>query len=103
MCLTVTFAVRGDNSQIVCERTLAYKYRCDPISPSFLDRGENAEFVINQDIVQGGIALLDIIQRRFLADINKDMAVDRFPDARPLPRLEDHVAVGQNYGLSPGA
>src|SRR5205814_1407203 len=74
------------------------------IAPDVLHRRENAQLVVDHDVVAGRIALFDVIQHLFLMDVNQNMARDSIPQPRSLDlqRLEYYVAVGQdNCGRPP--
>jgi len=55
------------------------KYGRHAFAPDFLHRGQDAQFVVDQDVVIGRITLLDIIQLLFLVNVNQHIAIDRFP------------------------
>src|SRR5882724_9552808 len=85
--------------------TLAGKDRGDAVAPAVLDRGQDPRLVVHQDVVLRRIASLDVVQRRFLVDIDQHVAVHGLPDAGAfdLARLEDHVAVGEDDRRAPRA
>src|SRR6266446_6418672 len=72
------------------------------LAPCFLYRGKNSELVIDQDVMLGGVTADDIIQLLLLMDIYEDPAVEGFeqPGAMDFLRLEDHVAIRQDYGAA---
>ena len=74
-------------------------------APDLLDRGQDAQLVVDQHVVTGRVALLDVVQLLLLVDVDEHAAFDRLeePGALDLARLEDHVAVGQDDRRSPGA
>ena len=79
---------------------LPRKYRGDARRPDLLHRGQDAQLVVDQHVVVGRVALLDVVQLLFLVDV--DRARGRPPlrtDARALDlaRLKDHVAVRQDH------
>src|SRR5438034_1910502 len=84
---------------------LARKDRGDALAPGLLDRGQDPRLVVHKNVVLRWIALLDVIQRLFLVDINQHVAVHGLRDAGPLDLagLEDHVTVGEDRseGTSP--
>jgi hypothetical protein len=83
--------------------SLSGKNGGDAGAPGFLDRGEDSRLVIHQDVVQRGIAGLDIIKREFLVDIDQHVRVDglRKTGALNLARLENDVAIGEKDGWAP--
>ena len=80
---------------IVGKLTLPGKYGGHAVAPGFLDRGQNTQFVVHQDVVLGRVTALDVIQRLLFMDVDEHMALHRLEDAGALhlARLEDHVAV----------
>jgi hypothetical protein len=52
-----------------------------------------------------GVAPLDVRERLLLVNVNEYVALDRFKNAGAFDfaRLEDHVTVGKNHRLPPGA
>ena len=85
--------------------TLSGKHRGHPRVPGLLDRGQNAQLVVHQDIVLGRVTPLDIIQRLLFMNVDEHVAFDSFEDARAfdLARLKNHIAVREDYRLSPRA
>src|SRR5439155_1202156 len=63
---------------------LARKDRGDALAPGLLDRGQDPRLVVHKNVVLRWIALLDVIQRLFLVDINQHVAVHGLRDAGPL-------------------
>src|SRR5262245_19689515 len=51
--------------------TLLGKHRRDAFTPDFLDRGQDAQFVIDQDIVIGGVETPYVFQLLLLVDIDE--------------------------------
>ena len=51
----------------------------DPVSPATLDRVENAKLVVNDDVVGGRIAPLDLVEFVLLVDVDENITVDRGP------------------------
>ena len=74
---------------------LPHKDRSDARTPDFFDGGQDAQFVIDQHIMFGGIALFDIWQFIFLVHVNQHFAFDRFeqPGTVHLARLKNDIAI----------
>jgi hypothetical protein len=51
----------------------------DPAFPATLDRVENAKLVVNDDVVVGRIAPLDVVEFVLLVDVDENITVDRGP------------------------
>ena len=51
----------------------------DPAFPATLDRVENAKLVVNDDVVVGRIAPLDVVELVLLVDVDENITVDRGP------------------------
>ena len=79
------------------------KYRGYARPPGPLNRGQDAQLVIHQDIVLSRVTPLDIIQRLFFVNVDEHVAFHRFGDAGAfdLARLKNHVAVREDYRLPP--
>src|SRR5882762_800003 len=77
---------------------LARKHGGQAPAPQLLHGGEDAQLVIDHDVVIGRKAPLDGIQHLLLVQVNEDSAVYRVPQARALhlARLENHIAVGED-------
>ena len=75
------------------------EHRGHPLRPIFLGGGEDAQLVVDENIVVCRIAPLDVVQRLLLVDVDQHIAVDRLGNAGSLDlaRLEDDVAVGQDH------
>src|SRR4030095_7306633 len=84
---------------------LAWEDRGDPVTPDILDRVQDPRLVVHENVMARGIALLDIIQRLLLVDVDQHVALHRLGDPGPLDLagLEDNVAVRQDHGGAPGA
>ena len=76
-----------------------------PLAPDLLDGGQDAELVVDQDVVLGRVAPLDVVELLLLVDVDQDVAVDGLEQARAmdLARLEDDVAVGEDDDGAPTA
>ena len=72
---------------------------------AFFDCGQNSRHVVDQDVMAGRIALLDVIELLLFVDVDQHAALDRLKDAGALDlaRLEDDVAVGQDDSPTPAA
>src|SRR5512140_783157 len=70
----------------------------EPLPQDLLHRRQDAELVVDHDVMAGRVALLDVVEHLLLVDVDEDPALDRVPQSRSLDlaRLEDHVAVGQD-------
>src|SRR5262249_5563900 len=62
---------RDESVRVMRILSLSGKDRGDAGAPSLLDRGKDTRLVIHQDIVQRRIAGLDIIERKFLMDVDE--------------------------------
>ena len=51
----------------------------DPAFPATFDRVENAKLVVNDDVVVGRIAPLDVVEFVLLVDVDENITVDRGP------------------------
>ena len=73
------------------------------LAPDFLKGGENADLVVDEDIVPGRVAQLDVLELLLLVDVDQHAAVDSVvqPGALDLARLEHHVAVAEDHGRPP--
>src|SRR6476660_7769755 len=63
----------SEGLRVMCILSLAGQNGGDAGAPGFLDRGEDSRLVIHQDVVQRRIAGRDIIERKFLVDIDQYM------------------------------
>jgi Acetokinase family len=72
-------------------------------APDFLHRGQDAQFVVDQDVMIGRVDTPHIVEFLLLVDVDEDAVVEGFPQARSfhLARLEHGVAVGQDDRGSP--
>src|SRR4030095_15659154 len=95
----------GDSFLIMGILALPGKYRGYAVAPDFFDRAKNARLVIHEDIVLSRGTTLEVIQRPLFVNVDQHMTFHRFEDAGAfdLSRLKDHVAVRQDYRLSPRA
>lgn len=68
------------------------------ISPTFFDRRENSDLVINQDISLGWITPFDIVEFELFVDVDKDIAAYRLeqPGTLDLSWLKDNIAIRKN-------
>src|SRR5262245_10999366 len=83
--------------------TLAGEDRGDAVGPGGLDGGAEPRLVVDEHVVVGGVAPLDVVQLALLVDIDEHVALDRLeqPGAMDLQGLEHHVAVGEDDRLAP--
>jgi hypothetical protein len=51
----------------------------DPAFPATLDRVEDTNFVVNDDVVVCRIAPLDVVEFVLLVDVDENITVDRGP------------------------
>src|SRR5213596_2976010 len=81
------------------------KYRGHTRPPGLLNRGQDTQLVVHQDVVFRWVKPLDVIQRLFFVNVDKHVAVYGFEDARAfdLAWLEHHVAIREDYRLPPRA
>jgi hypothetical protein len=58
------------------------------------------KLVVNDDVVVGRIAPLDVVEFVLLVDVAENITVDRGPHTRSsdLVWLEHHVSVGEDHG-----
>jgi len=75
----------------------------DAVAPFSFDRGEDADFVIEEHVTSRREAVLDISQLAFLVNVHQSVAMDRFQQTGGLDlvRLEDDVAIAENGGGAP--
>jgi len=75
--------------------TLAGKNGRQARPPDLLDRGQDAQLVVDQDIAPSRVSYLDVRRFLLLMDVNQHAACDRFKQSGTfdLARLKDHVAV----------
>ena len=80
--------------------TLLDEHGRHPLAPLLLDGVEDAELVVDEDVVVGRVPALDVAEHALLVDVDQDAAAERVPQARAadLAGLEDRVAVGQHDG-----
>src|SRR6476661_7609214 len=97
--------ISGDGLRVVSVLTLTREYRCYTVTPDFLDRVQDAQLVIHQNIALSRVTTLDIIECLFLVNINEHLAVYSFEDTRAfdLARLKHHIAVRENDRRPPRA
>jgi hypothetical protein len=71
--------------------------------PCILDGRQNAELVVNHDVVVRWISPLDIAELALLVNVNEDVTIDGFEQARAFDfaRLKDHVTVGKKHHRAP--
>jgi hypothetical protein len=95
----------GQRRGVVGVVPLAREDRGHAGAPGLLHRGQDAQLVVDQHVVARRVALLDVVQLPLLVDVDEHAALDgvQQPGALDLARLEDHVAVGDDDGESPGA
>ena len=72
----------------------------DAVSPEALDRRQDAQLVVDDNVVFSRKAPLDVIEGLFLVDIDQHTSIDRVGQARPFDfvRLKDDIPVGQDNG-----
>src|SRR5262249_42418003 len=82
---------------------LARKHRRQARAPDALDGGQDAQLVVDEHVVLGGMPSLDILELAFLVNVDEDTALHRVgePRALDLAGLEDHIAVGEDDGGPP--
>src|SRR5207247_4716818 len=95
----------GENLSVMYILALPTKHRCYTTSPGLLNRGQDTQLVVHQDVMFRWVKPLDVIQRLFFVNVDKHVAVYGFEDARAfdLAWLEHHVAVRENDRLPPRA
>ena len=76
---------------------LADENRCDSGAPDFFDGGENAQFVVDEHVMVGRVATLDIFELLFFVNVNHGPPFDSFQQAGAFDFawLEDDVAIGK--------
>src|SRR5262249_6835658 len=94
-----------ERRRVVGVVALAREYRGDPLPPVRLDRGAEPRLVVDEDVVLGWKARLDVVQLQLLVHVDQDVALDRLEQARVLhlERLEHDVPVGEDGGRAPRA
>ncbi len=72
-------------------------------APDFFDGVEDAELVVDEDVVVGGVAVFHVVEHFFLVDVDEDVAFDGFVDAGALDfaGLENDIAIGEDDGGAP--
>ncbi len=70
------------------------------LAPRLLDRGEDPDLVVDQHVVVGRVASLDVVELELLVDVDEHAPGDgsRQAGAFDLQRLKHDVAVGQDDG-----
>ena len=71
----------------------------DPVPPDRPNRRKDAQFVVNEDIPLRRIEPFDVVQLLLLVNVDQDIAVESFPNARALnlAGLKDRVAIRQDH------
>ena len=64
-----------------CVVSLAWENCCKSASPNIFHRSQDAQLVIDHDIVPGRVALFHVIEHPLLMNINKDATVNRLPQS----------------------
>src|SRR5262249_45218970 len=101
--LNIRGPTAGEKLWILRVVTLPWEHSRDALAPHFLDRIEDAQFVIDHHIPLSGIKALHIGKFLLLMDIDEDAAVESCPNPGPIdfPRLEPRVAIRQDDCRTP--
>src|SRR5262249_47110247 len=90
----------ADRLWIASIATLAREHGRNAVLPEALNRSQDAQLVVDDDVVFGRKATLDVIESLFLVNIDQYTAIDRVGQA-PLFNfvwLKDDVPIGQDNG-----
>ena len=79
--------------------TLFHKDGSDAFAPDVLNRRQNPNFIVDQNVVVRRISLCDILKFQFFMDIDQDGSRKSIIQSGPpnLMRLKDDVSIGENY------
>src|SRR5262249_4281704 len=73
-----------ERGRVVRVVALAREHRGDPLPPVRLDRGAEPRLVIDEDVVLGGKARLDVVQLQLLVHVDQDVALDGLEQTRVM-------------------
>src|SRR5579883_744888 len=87
----------GQQFRIARVMTLSHKNRGQPLAPMLFQRIDHAQLVLDDHIMPGRKAPLDIVQHGLLVHVDQYAALYRIGDARyaDLARLQYRIAIGQ--------
>ena len=90
----------GDVLRVYRVMSLARKHGGQPLAHDILHRLQDAQLVVDHDVMLRRVMFDHGVQHLFLVDINKHAAFDGIPKAGTLhlARLEHDVAVRQHHG-----
>src|SRR6266849_10937373 len=96
--------VGGERLRVTRVVPLPRQHGGDATRPHLLHCRQDPQLVVDQHVMVGRVALLDVVELAFLVYIDQDVPVHGLvqPRALELARLEDRVAVGQDDRGSPG-
>src|SRR5436305_7166551 len=80
----VRSGILGNDLRVQGIVTLADEDSCDSGAPDCLYRREDAQLVVDEHIMFGGMALLDILEFIFFVNVNQDLAANGFEEARAI-------------------
>ena len=72
----------ADRFRIVRIAALPQEHGRHALAPGVLDRRQDAQLVVDENVVFGGKAPLDVIKGLFLVDIDEHTSIDRIGQAR---------------------
>ena len=92
----------ADHFRIASVAALPREHGRDAVPPEALDRRQDAQLVVDENVVFGWKTPLDVIEGLFLVNIDQHTSIDRIGQARAFDfvRLKDDVSVGQDNGRS---
>ena len=98
----VSWRQGADSLRIASIAALPRENGRDAVPPEALNRRQDTQLVVDDNIVFGWKTPLDVIQGLFFVDINKYAPVDGVGQARSLDlmRLKNDVSIGQDNGRS---
>ena len=78
---------------------LSYENSSDISAPNFLNGSQNAQFVVDQNVMVCRIALRDVLQLELFVDIDQHGSCESIIKSRPanLMWLKDDISVRKNY------
>src|SRR5208283_2977041 len=94
--------VRADKFVIERIVALAREHRSYAFAPYPLDRSQDPNLIVHQNVVLRGVAVLDVVQFVLLVDVNQCGAVESFMQScsADLLWLENHVSIGKDHRVS---
>src|SRR6266436_6930458 len=101
--LDVRSRIVGENFSIERIVALLGKYRRHPLAPDLLHCGQDAQLVVDEHVVVGGIEARDVIKLPLFVDVDEDAVLECLPKAGSFhfARLEHGIAVREDDGGPP--